>query len=98
MHLDIEPERPADHVAIRDVVRAAFDHHQSVADLVELIRDSPQYVPELSIVARHQGVVVGHVMLSHAELVDERGDGTASSRCRRWPSLRPCRGEASAPL
>ena len=74
MHLDIEPERPADHVAIRDVVRAAFDHHQSVADLVELIRDSPQYVPELSIVARHQGVVVGHVMLSHAELVDERGD------------------------
>jgi putative acetyltransferase len=74
VQIDIAPERPADHASIRDVVRAAFDHHQSVADLVELIRASPQFVPELSLVARHDGQVVGHVMLSHADLVDEHGD------------------------
>ena len=56
------------------MVRAAFDHHREVADLVDLIRASPQFVPELSLVARHDGQVVGHVMLSHADLVDELGD------------------------
>jgi putative acetyltransferase len=74
VHLDIEPERVADRAAIRAVVRAAFDHHQSVADLVDLIRESPEFVPELSLVAQHDGEVVGHVMLSHAELVDEQDD------------------------
>ena len=74
MQLDIRPEQVADHAAIRQVVRAAFGHHQSVADLVELIRQSPEFVPELSLVARHEGEIVGHVMLSHAELVDEHGD------------------------
>jgi putative acetyltransferase len=73
VQLDIRPECQDDHAAIRRVVRAAFDQHQSVADLVDLIRESPEFVPELSLVACHSGEVVGHVMLSHADLVDERG-------------------------
>ena len=73
MHVDIQPETTADHAAIRDVVRAAFDTEPNVADLVDLIRASPQFVPALSLVAWHDGEVVGHVMLSHAELVDELG-------------------------
>jgi putative acetyltransferase len=52
------------------VVAAAFAHQPAVADLVELIRASPQYEPELALVARRGGDVVGHVMISHAELVD----------------------------
>jgi putative acetyltransferase len=69
----IEPETPADHDAIRDVVRAAFVDHQEVADLVDAIRTSPQFVPELSLVARLDGEVVGHVMVSHADLVGPDG-------------------------
>lgn len=72
MRLDIESERWADRDAIRAVVRAAFDHQHSVADLVDLIRESLEFVPELSLVARQAGEVVGHVMFSHAQLVDER--------------------------
>lgn len=72
MQLDIRPENHQDQAAIRRVVLAAFDHHQSVADLVDLIRDSPGFVPELSLIARHDDEVVGHLMLSRAELVDER--------------------------
>lgn len=72
MHVNIESERWADRDAIKTVVRAAFDHQQSVADLVDLIRESLEFVPELSLVARHEGEVVGHVMFSHAQLVDER--------------------------
>jgi putative acetyltransferase len=69
----IEPERPEDLLAIRDLVRRAFDHHPSVADLVELIRTSPQYVAELSLVARSGRDVVGFVMLSHADVVEPSG-------------------------
>jgi putative acetyltransferase len=72
--VEIGPERREDHDAVRRVVLAAFTTHHSVADLVDLIRASPQYVAELSLVARVDGEVVGHVMLSHAEVV--AGDGT----------------------
>jgi putative acetyltransferase len=69
----IQPETPADHDAIRDVVAAAFDHHPEVAGLVDAIRASPQFVPELSLVARLDGEVVGHVLLSHTDLVEPDG-------------------------
>lgn len=68
----IEAERLDDVAAISDVVRRAF-HHQSVADLVELVRASPQYIPELALVARIGPRIVGFVMLSHAEIVDTDG-------------------------
>jgi putative acetyltransferase len=70
----VERERPADPAAIREVVRAAFADHQSVADLVDLIRASPEFVPELALVARVDGEVAGFVMLSHAELVEDSGE------------------------
>jgi putative acetyltransferase len=76
VHVDIEPERPADHAAIGEVVRAAFSHHQSVSRLVELVRESPHFLPELSLVARRDGAVVGHVMISRAHLRDDAQDTT----------------------
>jgi putative acetyltransferase len=69
MQVVIEPEQRADVIPICDVVRRAFRHHQSVADLVELIRASPQYVAELALVARLARDVVGFVMISHAEVI-----------------------------
>ncbi|MEO7261663.1 MAG: N-acetyltransferase [Jatrophihabitantaceae bacterium] len=69
----VEPERLVDQTAIRGVVRAAFAHHQSVADLVDLIRASPEYVPDLALVARVDDEIAGFVMLSHAELVKDSG-------------------------
>ena len=74
MNFAIEPERLQDVVAVRNVVRRAFDHHQCVADMVDLIRASPQYIPELTLTARIGQDVVGFVMLSHAEVVG--ADGT----------------------
>lgn len=82
----IEPERTADHAAIRAVVGAAFADEPGVADLVGLIRASPEYVPELALVARVAGEVAGFVMLSHAELVEESG---GSSQRHRVLTLSP---------
>jgi putative acetyltransferase len=74
---DVAPERADQCEAIRAVVAAAFAHHPDVVDLVERIRASPQYRPDLSLVAVLDEEVVGHVMLSHATLVE---DSTARHR------------------
>ena len=67
----IRAERPSDQPAIADVVAAAFES-QAEARLVDAIRASAHFIPELSLVAEIDGQVVGHVMISHATLA---GDG-----------------------
>jgi putative acetyltransferase len=71
MNMVIEPEQPADHPAVRAVLLAAFAEQPSVVELVELIRASPEFIPELALVARVDGAVAAFVMLSHAELVED---------------------------
>jgi putative acetyltransferase len=63
----IRAERSDDHRAIAGVVEAAFGS-AAEARLVEAIRSSPEFVPDLSLVAECAGRIVGHVMISHAEL------------------------------
>jgi predicted N-acetyltransferase YhbS/2-polyprenyl-3-methyl-5-hydroxy-6-metoxy-1,4-benzoquinol methylase len=68
----IRAETPDDHDAIAQVVAAAFGS-PAEARLVDAIRASPEYVPELALVAEIDGRVVGHVMISFAALVDDLG-------------------------
>jgi putative acetyltransferase len=63
----IRPETLADFAVIARVVAAAFDD-ENVVRLVERIRESEFYVPELSLVAERDGAVVGHVMFSYVTL------------------------------
>jgi putative acetyltransferase len=69
----IRPERPADSDAIHDVVETAFGRANE-AELVRLLRRSDAYVPELALVAEEDDRIVGHIMLSYAEL---HGNGVA---------------------
>jgi putative acetyltransferase len=69
----IEPEQADDHGAIADVVGRAFAHHPEVVDMVAAIRASPRYRPGLALVARLDDRVVGFVMLSGTDLVDDSG-------------------------
>jgi putative acetyltransferase len=65
MTIAIRPEEAADYAAVDEVVRAAFAHHpDDVALLVERIRASEHYVPELALLAEDESGVIGHVMLS----------------------------------
>lgn len=68
----IRPERPEEVASIRSVVSAAFGS-DAVADLVDRIRDSPEYVPEMALVAAHAGAVLGHVMISGATVRSDAG-------------------------
>lgn len=69
----IRVETSGDYSAIRMVVAAAFGQ-SAEADLVELIRQSSGYIPELALVAEIEGSVVGHVMVSTASLRHESGE------------------------
>ena len=68
----VRAERDDDRDVIRAVVAAAFDPDDEVAGLVDALRRSPAFLPGLSLVATVDGAVVGHVLLTAAELVDER--------------------------
>ena len=65
-----DPGRGAgDHDSIARVVAAAFGS-AGEAQLVEAIRASADYLPQLSMVAELEGQIVGHVMISHVRLED----------------------------
>ncbi|MGB5963048.1 MAG: N-acetyltransferase [Coleofasciculaceae cyanobacterium] len=56
-------EKNDDIISIREVVTAAFGR-TSEAKLVEAIRNSRNFIPELSIVATEKGNLLGHILLS----------------------------------
>jgi putative acetyltransferase len=69
--LSIRAETPSDRDAIRDLTAAAFGREHE-ARLVDAVRESENFVPELSLVAEHEGRVVGHVLLSYVGLDSRR--------------------------
>ena len=69
----IRAVRAGDFASIGQVVAAAFES-EAEADLVEGIRASQNYVPELELVAEFEGQMVGHVMISRCTLRTDGGD------------------------
>ena len=65
--MTIRAETSADHEAIKRVNDEAF-RGEVEAKLVDAIRRSDRFVPELSLVAEEKGEVVGHVILSYVDL------------------------------
>jgi putative acetyltransferase len=63
----IRPERAADHDAIRQVNDEAFGSTVE-ARLVDAIRESDRFVPELSLVAVSEGQTHGHVISSYVDV------------------------------
>lgn len=69
----IRPESTDDHGPIRTVVTAAFDS-AAEAELVDRIRASPEFVPEMALVAEDGDRIIGHVMISRARLRNDSGE------------------------
>lgn len=65
----VRVETPADHEAVALVTEAAFGKPRE-ARMVEAIRASDRFVPELSLVAEDDHEIVGHVILSYVALED----------------------------
>ncbi|MEO0775205.1 MAG: N-acetyltransferase [Bacteroidota bacterium] len=82
MHLSFRSERPQDYTAVEQLIAAAFRDEvysdQNEHRLVARLRQSPAFIPELSIVAEVDGQLVGHALLTRIAI--EGAD-------RRFPSL-----------
>lgn len=64
----IRPEVPADFRSVAQMTRSAFDGRREEVDMINSIRASDEYLPELSLVAEVEGSVVGHCLLRRASL------------------------------
>ena len=65
----LRPEQPADHEAIGRLLTDAFGG-PAEARLVELLRTSPAYIPDLALVAEVDGTVVGHILFTVVAVED----------------------------
>ncbi|MBW4572506.1 MAG: N-acetyltransferase [Tolypothrix carrinoi HA7290-LM1] len=68
--MDIRCEGLADYAAIAEVNILAFGQ-ENEAKLIEEIRCSQGYIPELSLVAEIDGAIVGHILFSYIDLIGE---------------------------
>ncbi|MDZ8110637.1 MAG: N-acetyltransferase [Nostoc sp. DedQUE12a] len=69
--MNIRRETLTDYPAIAQVNTLAFGQDNE-AKLVERIRHSDRYIPELSLVAEIEGIVVGHILFSYIDLANEQ--------------------------
>ena len=65
--MEVRSERDGDHDAIRRVNELAFEQ-PAEADLVDALRSSDAWLPELSLVAEEDGDLVGHALFTVAQL------------------------------
>lgn len=68
--INIRRETVPDYPVIAQVNTLAFGQ-DSEAKLIEQIRNSDRYIPELSLVAEIETIVVGHILFSYIDLVNE---------------------------
>jgi putative acetyltransferase len=70
--ITIFPEKEEFHCTIREINIRAFGR-KNEADLVENLRRSSNFIPELSLMAIKEGRVVGHILFSQIGIQTEKG-------------------------
>lgn len=68
--MNIRCENCSDHQAIAELNRLAFER-ENETQLVQAIRHSDRYVPELSLVAELDSATVGHILFSYIDLMGQ---------------------------
>jgi putative acetyltransferase len=71
LSLKVRPETPLDYPRITKIHELAFQRSNE-ADLIDLIRQSNRYIPELTLVAELDGIIIGHIVYSEIDLVDQK--------------------------
>ncbi|MFM7363314.1 MAG: GNAT family N-acetyltransferase [Cuspidothrix sp.] len=67
--MKVRPETPSDYSSITEVNIKAFGI-ENEAKLIEKIRSSPRYIPELSLVAEIDNKIFGYILFSYIDLVN----------------------------
>ena len=74
MNLLIRPEQPADHRQVEFITREAFwDVYKPGCDehyVVHCLRKSPDFIPQLSLVACQGAQIIGHLLYTKARVIN----------------------------
>lgn len=84
--ITIRPEKQEDHAAVYEVNRLAFGREDE-GRLVEHLRKSKHFVPDLSLVAVKDGLAVGHILFSPITI--ERKNGSPPALALAPMAVRP---------
>ena len=75
LELQIREEKPTDYQEVEEVVRLAFEQvdisDQTEHQLVRRMRSSAAYTPDLSLVAIIESKIVGHILLTTIQIVND---------------------------
>lgn len=69
----IRPETLSDITAVYTVNQQAFDGRTAEPGLVDAVRQSDGFLPELSLVAEQSGQIVGHILFSRIHIETQQG-------------------------
>ena len=72
--ITIRPETAADYPAVYEINHLAFEGSDAEPRLVEKVRASAGYVPELSLLAELDDRLVGHILFSWVSLITQHGE------------------------
>ncbi|REL32924.1 N-acetyltransferase [Rhodohalobacter sp. SW132] len=76
MDIKIRQEKPADYEAVFKLIKKAFkkvemsDHKEQF--LVQLLRNSTSFVPELSLIAEYENEIIGHILLTKITIKNDQ--------------------------
>ncbi|NNC94968.1 MAG: N-acetyltransferase [Chitinophagales bacterium] len=74
MKVKLRQEKKGDHTEVNKVIELAFQNEpisdQTEHYLVEKLRKSASFIPELSIIAEHDREIYGHILLTKAKIID----------------------------
>ncbi|MCP6760595.1 MAG: N-acetyltransferase [Fischerella sp. CENA71] len=93
--LNIIPETYKEILTIRQLITQAFGQVK-VAELVDIIRESENFIPELSLIAVENGEVLGHILFS--QIIIETPNQTIPSLALAPLAVKPshqCQGIGS---
>jgi len=64
----IRPETSTDASAIYEVNKQAFDGRDAEPGLVDAVRKSENFIPEISLIAEENGKLIGHILFSRIHI------------------------------
>lgn len=73
MEIKIRKETTADHEQVFRIHELAFERDNE-AKLVVLLRKSPAFIPELSLVAEFNNEITGHILFTKNKIINETGE------------------------
>ena len=77
MHVIIRKEIQNDYSAVYNLNKAAFEEDEE-ARLVDLLRKSTAFIPELSLIAIVENDIVGHILFTKIKIIDDKGNTNES--------------------